>query len=462
MNGGLSLADLLDNVATAARLAGAGLGAQTARIRAGLLARCARELLAAGCGTVQRGRAIFVPGRVEVLGKHTDYAGGRSLIAAAEQGIGLVAVPREDAIIRAWAVDVSERREFPFSAGLVPVAGHWSNYPMTVARRLARNFPGPLRGANLAFAGDLPIAAGMSSSSALMVACFMALAAANGLRERDEFRENLSTAEDLAEYLGCIENGQTFRGLAGDTGVGTFGGSEDHMAMLCSRPGMLSGYSYCPARLERRIPMPAGHVFAIAASGVAAEKTGPAMEKYNRASRLAAEVAQAWRQATGRPDPHIAAALASARPAAVAERIRGILAVAPAGPLASKELVSRFEHFLAENEEIIPAAGDALDAGDLAAFGRLADRSQELAETLLGNQVPETRFLARCARDLGARAASGFGAGFGGSVWALVRRDDAQEFCVLWADEYRESFPVAAEGAAFFLTGAGPAAIEMA
>jgi galactokinase len=460
VNGGFSLAGLFDNAVTAARLAGAGLGAQAARIRAGLLARCAQELLAAGCGTVQRGRAIFVPGRVEVLGKHTDYAGGRSLIAAAEQGIGLVAVPREDAIIRAWAVDVGERREFPFSAGLVPGVGHWSNYPMTVARRLARNFPGPLRGANLAFAGDLPIAAGMSSSSALVVACFMALAAANGLRERDAFRENLSTAEDLAEYLGCIENGQTFRGLAGDTGVGTFGGSEDHTAMLCSQPGMLSGYSYCPARLERRIPMPAGHVFAIASSGVAAEKTGPAMEKYNRASRLAAGVARAWRQATGRADPHIAAALASARPAAAAARIRGILAAA--GPLASKELVSRFEHFLAENEEIVPAAGDALDAGDLEVFGRLADRSQELAETLLGNQVPETRFLARCARDLGARAASGFGAGFGGSVWALVRREDAHEFCVLWADQYRESFPVAAERAAFFLTGAGPAAVEMA
>jgi galactokinase len=289
----------------------------------------------------------------------------------------------------------------------------------------------------------------------------MALAGANGLHERSEFCQNISGAEDLADYLGCIENGQTFRGLAGDTGVGTFGGSEDHTAMLCSRPGMLSQYSYCPTRLERRIAMPPGHVFAVASSGVAAEKTGDAMEKYNRASRLAAEAAKTWRQATGRGDPHIAAALASADPAAAAARMRGILAAAPGGPFATRELVARFEHFLAESEEIIPAAGDALAAGDLAAFGRLVDRSQHVAETLLGNQVPETCFLARGARDLGAAAASAFGAGFGGSVWALVRRNEAERFLEEWAARYRGAFPLPAARAAFFLSGAGPAAMEL-
>ena len=61
----------------------------------------------------------------------------------------------------------------------------------------------------------------------------------------------------------------------------------------------------------------------------------------------------------------------------------------------------------------------------MAAFGDLVDRSQQLAERRLGNQVPETIELARSARELGARAASAFGAGFGGSVWALVSRADA-------------------------------------
>ncbi len=50
----------------------------------------------------------------------------------------------------------------------------------------------------------------------------------------------------------------------------------------------------------------------------------------------------------------------------------------------------------------------------------MAERSQEAAERWLGNQIPETIALARLARHVGATAASAFGAGFGGSVWALV------------------------------------------
>ena len=522
MTGNLFLADLADENRMAARLSAGGLGGQAARSKARLFDRCAAALAACGAVKGAAAHAFFVPGRIEVLGKHTDYAGGRSLIAAAEQGICLVAAAREDATVRAAALDMQapsqsepsrggspdpprERRgdtlddavsaagtetrraklrcgsghlsfvEFAISPDLMPAPGHWSNYLQTVARRMARNFPGSLRGADIAFAGDLPVAAGMSSSSAVMVACFLALAAVNRLREREEFHANIATAEDLAEYLGTVENGETFRGLAGDRGVGTFGGSEDHTAMLCSQAAALALYAYCPTRLERRLPMPAGYVFAIASSGIAAEKTGDAMEKYNRASRLASGVAQVWRGATGRSDPHIAAALASTDLAVSAERVRAAIAnIAEKGsgavsvkapdplPFTRRELLSRFEHFFSENEEIVPSAADALAAGDLPALGRLVDISQKLAEGYLGNQVPETVFLARAARELGAAAATAFGAGFGGSVWALVRCDEAERFLVDWSAQYRGAFPLPAACASFFLSGAGPAAIELA
>jgi len=500
---------LADASVVRARLEACGLSTAAAHAKAALIARCAGTLAAGGAAKDAVGRAFFVPGRIEVLGKHTDYAGGRSLIAAAEQGICLVAVPREDATIRATALDLAAEGSgalsveapdpfcvdaatvgFPFSPDLSPTAGHWSNYLQTVARRMAKNFFGSLCGADIAFAGDLPIAAGMSSSSAVMVACFLALAAVNRLHEREEFHGNIVTAEDLAEYLGTVENGQTFRGLAGDKGVGTFGGSEDHTAMLCSQAGMLSQYAYCPTRLERRLPMPAGYVFAIASSGIAAEKTGDAMEKYNRASRLASDVAHVWCEATGRSDPHMAAALASADLAASAERMRAALQAKGAVPFsrccekgtvpfaasekgtapvsqqpetgaAPFSLLARFEHFFNESEEIVPSAGDALAAGDLPALGRLVDLSQKLAEGFLGNQVPETVFLARAARELGAAAASSFGAGFGGSVWALVRCDEAERFLADWAARYRGAFPLPAARAAFFLSGAGPAAAEL-
>src|SRR5207245_3711462 len=93
----------------------------------------------------------------------------------------------------------------------------------------------------------------------------------------------------------------------------------------------------------------------------------------------------------------------------------------------------RLEQFLAESWEIIPAAAEALAQGDTTALGPLVDRSQALAAQGLGNQIPETIALARRARELGAAAASAFGAGFGGSGWALVREVDAPEFREGWA-----------------------------
>jgi len=452
------LAELAERSDMAGCLAGAGMDPQAARQKAEMLAGCARAMLRTVAQSAPAW-AFFVPGRIEVLGKHTDYAGGRSIVAAAQRGFCMVAVGRDDAQVRIVDVAASEVSEFAISPELAPTAGHWSNYPMTVARRCARNFPPSLRGADVAFASDLPPAAGMSSSSAMMVAFFLALAGTNNLRQRQQYSRNIHSREELAGYLGAVENGQSFGSLAGDEGVGTFGGSEDHTAMLCCRAGALSQYSYRPVRFERTIELPEGYVFAIASSGVAAEKTGSALEKYNRASRLASTVAETWRRRTGRDDPHIAAAITAA--GGDAEKIRDALRQAHAGQFATAQLLDRFEHFFAENEQIIPAAGNALASADIPAFGRLVDRSQQGAEELLGNQVPETIFLARSARALGASAASTFGAGFGGSVWALVDADRAGQFPDEWARRYAEAFPAAAADASFFLTGAGPAAIEL-
>jgi galactokinase len=86
----------------------------------------------------------------------------------------------------------------------------------------------------------------------------------------------------------------------------------------------------------------------------------------------------------------------------------------------------------------------------------------EGAERLLGNQVPETIALARIARELGAVAASAFGAGFGGSVWAMVKTDCAESFKSEWAERYWPRYPESAKRSEFFLTSAGPSMIEFA
>ena len=93
-------------------------------------------------------------------------------------------------------------------------------------------------------------------------------------------------------------------------------------------------------------------------------------------------------------------------------------------------LEQRLEHFIREDARV-PDAVDAFGTADADRLSALAGASQAEAESLLGNQVPETVALARSARELGAFAACSFGAGFGGSVWALVDRD-AEEFARRW------------------------------
>jgi galactokinase len=303
-------------------------------------------------------------------------------------------------------------------------------------------------------------AAGLSSSSALVIAIFFALARINALEERVEYRREIHSLENLAGYLGTVENGQNFGSLKGTKGVGTFGGSQDHTAILCCLPGQLSQYSFCPVRFERAIDLPRGHVFAIGVTGVSAAKTGDALAKYNRASLISSEVLAMWRSVTGRDDPTLMAAATSS--ASAPDQMREALKKSLSSSFTAEELLNRFEQFRAECLDIIPGVAEALASGDVQRIGEMVDRSQLGAERGLGNQVPETITLARLARELGAVAASAFGAGFGGSVWALVNTDNAEEFRSKWADQYRSRFPESAAASEFFLTCAGPPMIEFA
>ena len=407
---------------------------------------------------------LWVPGRIEFLGKHTDYAGGRSLVCTVERGFAVVASPRDDRQVRVTDAITGETVEVELSANLAPADGTWANYIITVVRRIARNFPGPLRGVDIAFASDLPPASGLSSSSALVVGMFLAISDLNALGSHDEYRRAISSGDDLAGYLGAIEAGTAYSTLAGDRGVGTFSGSQDQTAILCSRAGALVQYKFAPVQFERSINLPESYAFVIGSSGVLAEKTGAALELYNRQARRVYGLLDRWRAATGRSDATLGDVLASSPDAA--ERLRTIvrdptLAIIPPDGFEPTDLITRLDQFEDEALNIIPAAGDAIERGDLDTLGALVDRSQRGAELLLGNQVPETFHLARSARSLGAVAASAFGAGFGGSVWAMVRRDEAQRFMQCWQEAYESRFPEPATRSAFFVTSAGPAAMRL-
>lgn len=441
------------------RLVQSGISSTEARNKGSCFAQAIASLKGFCSTAVSDPYLLFVPGRIEVLGKHTDYAGGRSVLATAERGFCIAAAAREDDCIHVVDAASEDSASFEFAPDLTPVVGHWSNYPMTVARRVARNFSGPLQGADIAFVSDLPPAAGMSSSSAMITGMFTVLSHINQLAERDLYKTNFPTREALAGYLATIENGQSCGPLAGDRGVGTFGGSEDHTAICCCTPGHFHVYTFCPVRPEQTIALPDGYVMAIASSGVLAEKTGEAMAKYNRASRLVSVLVELWQEHSGRKDRYLADAVHSSPDAA--DRLRRIVTEHPREDFDATALLRRLEHFLTENETIIPAAVRALSHGQVDEFGKWVDRSQDGTEGLLQNQVSQTIFLARSARQCGAVAASAFGAGFGGSVWALVKTDGADDFLAAWSRGYRSQFPAEAQRSSFFLTAAGPGMIEL-
>ena len=95
----------------------------------------------------------------------------------------------------------------------------------------------------------------------------------------------------------------------------------------------------------------------------------------------------------------------------------------------------------------------------LGEFGEWVGRSQVGAEQHLGNQISETAELVRSARALGSVAASAFGAGFGGSVWAMVQSNTAPDFLNRWKEYYHKRFPAHAETSEFFVSGAGSPAV---
>jgi galactokinase len=404
----------------------------------------------------------WVPGRIEIFGKHTDYAGGRSLVAAVPRGFMVAAAPRDDDRVVAYDARWNAAMRVDVGNSDLAFAG-WPNYVAVVVRRLASNFPGAALGADVAFASDLPRSAGISSSSALVVGIARALVVRGQLDRRPEWSEAIQSPLDLAGYLGAVENGLSFKSLAGTSGVGTHGGSEDHTAILNCSADRVSAFAYVPVRPQGDAALPADWVFLVISSGIEAAKAGAAMARYNAASLSTRALVDSWR----------ASRRAAGVPASGTMTLAGVLAQDPDGADAIREAVRRhpsrdfdgatldrrLEHFMAEDARV-PLALDAIAGCDRHAIGRLARATQEDAEGLLQNQIPETSALAALALESGAFASSSFGAGFGGSVWALAPALEGEEILRDWRRRYLELYP-AVENVTGFLARPAPASAAL-
>ena len=381
---------------------------------------------------------MFIAGRIEFLGKHTDYCGGRSLVCAIDKGFKIETEANDEDLIVVNNSNTGESVSFKLNDVSPIKEGHWSAYPQITVQRIVKNFKSrKLRGAKIDFSSDLLQAAGVSSSSAFIVAIFSAISRVNNLPDFEEYRANILNKFDLGNYLGCIENGYSFKDLKGNRGVGTFGGSQDQTAIVCCKENRLTQVSFCPVRFENEYTLPENMVFVVASSGVVAEKTKAAKDKYNRLSLMSNEIVRRF-------DGNVS--LANIVEKYGFERVKS--------ELKDKDLIDRLTQFYVESYEIIPKVSRFLQSGEIDRIGVLIDKSHRNADELLGNQVAETNFLQSEARNLGAMAASAFGAGFGGSVYALVEKTLAADFAANWKEKYLSKFPNRTQRSEFFITKA--------
>jgi galactokinase len=323
--------------------------------------------------------SVSAPGRVNLIGEHIDYHGLPVLPMAMEQRVRMNCRPREDRIIRASSAGYGVR-EFEWTESLErAAAGDWENYLRAAAQTVAGKW-GVGRGIDAEISSDLPPAAGLSSSSALLVAMTQGLLRANGYNPGFE------------ELMEVLPDGEQF--------VGTRGGGMDHAASLGSKAGHASLVEFDPVRI-RHIPIPRGWTFLIAHSGVTAEKSGPAREEYN-ARRKAGSTAlarlglQSYREAR---EP-MAAGLSIER-----ER-------------------DAFLHTVTEASRVC-AAVEALREADAARFGRLLLESHASLRERLRVRCPALDRLVGAAVAAGAPGARLTGAGFGGCVVVFCKSEQA-------------------------------------
>jgi galactokinase len=327
---------------------------------------------------------VVVPGRVNLIGEHIDYHNLAVLPMAVPRAVRISYRTLDEPVVRALSAGGYGERRFRFDAPVTPgPAGDWENYLKAAASAALQKWK-LVRGIEAEVVSDLPPAAGLSSSSALLTAFTLALLRANGIDA------------GFDELMEVLPEGEYF--------VGTRGGGMDHAAVLASRAGCALLVGFAPASAEP-VPMPAGWEWLVAHSLVRAEKSGAVREQYNSRRVAGAAGLRKLGFAT------FAEALASAPVEELSARARR--------ELAGEESLC-FLHVATEAIRVKDAVA-AMRAADFDGFARLLNEAHASARDWLRISHPAVDELVEDARAAGAAAARLTGAGFGGCAVILCR-----------------------------------------
>ena len=345
----------------------------------------------------QRPRVFRAPGRVNLIGEHTDYNEGFVMPAAIELGCWVAIAGREDRRLVVRSENLQETVELDPSAQR---RGHWSDYVQGVAVLLEQRGL-RLRGANLLIQSEVPIGSGLSSSAALEVATGLALLGNSGLElERMELARLCQRAEN--EFVGA-------RCGIMDQFTACFG--EAGHALLLD----------CRSLQYRALPLPAGAALVICDSGV---RHDLAAGEYN-ARRAQCEAG--------------VGVLARERPQVRALRDATMEDLEHNRAQLGDVVYRRCRHVVTENARVQQAAG-ALERGDLRDFGRLMGESHRSLRDDYEVSCAELDLLVELAGQLdGVYGARMTGGGFGGCTINLVKSEKMEEFRRSLAAGYQQA-----------------------
>ncbi len=354
--------------------------------------------------------ASFAPGRVNLIGEHTDYNGGYVLPAALPLGTLLLAAPRQDYRLHIHSLTLNDGAEIDLH-NLDRLPGHaWMDYAIGVTTELARAGH-PLCGADVLIDSNLPLGSGLSSSASFEMAVL-------GMFE--QLSDYQLSTPDAALLGQRVEN--NFLGLAS--------GVMDQFAVRGSQPGHAL---FLDCRSLEYHPIPVnlhGCIFVVANSAAPRKLTG---SEYNQ------RVAEC-REAVAALSPEPGKLL----------RDFDLPALEAARPGMADTPYRRARHVITENARTLEAC-DALRNGDPARFGALMNASHASLRNDYEVSSPELEALVNAIRAqpgcLGARLT---GAGFGGCAVALFELESIVEQIEAAIAEYKELTSLPGEAFKFY------------
>ena len=348
----------------------------------------------------QSKRMFRAPGRVNLIGEHTDYNDGFVLPAAIGFSTWVTSAPRDDRTVSVFSENFSEQIEFDLDEESPHARDHWSDYVRGVAVTLERAGH-RLRGADLRIRGEVPIGSGLSSSAALEVASGFALLTNSGLKvDRRDLAELCQRAENefVGIRCGIMDQFVSCHGQAGK-------------ALLLD----------CRSLEYKLLPLPEKARLAICNTKV---KHSLATSQYN-ARRLECETAVR----------HFAQRRSNVR--ALRDVTETDLKLF--GGELPEVIYRRARHVITENARVL-AAGTALEKGDLVAFGQLMNRSHLSLRDDYDVSCKELDLMVELAQAVpGVYGARMTGGGFGGSTVNLIAAESVDEFKQTVARGYEDA-----------------------